>query len=67
MLETEQKYEEYVADALKCVQLKFGLFQTFAYQIYNCNVQIFSVGSTEEIESAPGFEPEFAHQHFGES
>ncbi|KAI1727353.1 histone acetyltransferase type B catalytic subunit [Ditylenchus destructor] len=48
MLETEDKYEEYVADALKCVQLKF-------------------VGSIEEIGSAPGFEPEFAHQHFGES
>lgn len=48
MLDTEEKYEEYVADALKCVHIKF-------------------VDSLNGIESAPNFEPEFTHQHFGES
>jgi hypothetical protein len=61
----QQDEEQFVAEALEAVKLKFGKF----YSI-NCKKTIKStilVSSLDDIECSAGYAPEFAHQHFGET
>lgn len=61
--------QEYFSDALDVVKIKFSkffLFKIILILYKNINL-LYLVDLMDNIENKVGYEPEYAHQHFGEA
>ena len=73
LFESLSSKENFVADALEVVRLKFGQIlrinqvNTPLNVPYNLLQKCNSVNSDDDFEKEASYTPEFAHQHFGDS